>query len=174
MLKNIIKQLKIISHSHWYWWLYIIAGLTSLAVALYHQHVLEELPCLLCIQVRLWISLLVIIAVAGLLSLNNKVLNSLAHISTVLIAVGLTERCYQLLGTERGFIFGDCGFNLGLPTWFAIEEWLPWLYRVETTCGYTPEVIFNITMAEALMVLSVLFLLLSFCISLASFLRFNR
>ena len=170
MLNNIIKQLKIISHSHWYWWLYVFAGLASLAVALYHQHVLEELPCLLCIQIRLWISLLVMVAFAGLLSRHNRVINSLAHISIMLIAVGLTERCYQLLGTERGFVFGDCGFNLGLPAWFAIEEWLPWLYRVETTCGYTPEVIFNITMAEALMVMSVLFLLISFCVSLASFL----
>ncbi len=171
MLINIIKLLKIISLSPWYWWLYIITGLISLAVALYHQHILEELPCLLCIQVRLWVSLLVIVAFAGLLTRHNKVMNSLTHLSTVLTAVGLTERCYQLLGTERGFVFSDCGFNLGLPAWFAIEEWLPWLYRVETTCGDTPEVIFNITMAEALMVLSVLLLLFSFCVFLLSFVR---
>ena len=174
MINNIFKQLKVISHSPWYWWLYIIGGLIALAVALYHQHILQQLPCLLCIQVRLWISLLVMVAFAGLLLRHKKVINSLVHLSMVLVAVGLTERCYQLLGTERGFVFGDCGFNLGLPTWFAIEEWLPWLYRVETTCGYTPEILFNITMAEALMVSSVLFLLLSFCVFLVSFLRFNR
>jgi disulfide bond formation protein DsbB len=85
------------------------------------------------------ISLLVIIAILGLLARHNKLINTVAHISTVLVAVGLTERSYQLLGTERGFIFADCSFNLGLPAWFAIDAWLPSLYRVETTCGYTPE-----------------------------------
>ena len=171
MFNNIIKQLKIISHSPWYWWLYISAGLFALAVGLYHQHILEELPCLLCIQVRLLISILIIIAIVGLFSLHNKVINSLAHIATILVAAGLTERSYQLLGTERGFVFGDCGFNLGLPDWFAIDEWLPWLYRVETSCGYTPEVLFGITMAEALMVLSVIFFLVSVGIFLLSMLR---
>ena len=93
-------------------------------------------------------------------------MSSLAHLSVVFIAVSLTERSYQLLGTERGFVFSDCGFDLGLPAWFAIEEWLPWLFRVETSCGYTPEIVFDITMAEALMVMSVGLLLLSFCVFL--------
>ena len=100
-------------------------------------------------------------------------MSSLAHLSVVFITVGLTERSYQLLGTERGFVFGDCGFDLGLPAWFAIEEWLPWLFRVETACGYTPEIVFGITMAEALMVMSVGLLLLSFCVFLAYLLYFK-
>ena len=166
-----IQQLRSMSHSHWYWSAYIVAVLILLAAALYFQFVREELPCLMCIQVRLLVSLLVIVAFAGLFSRHNRVINSIAHLSVVMIAAGLTERSYQLLGTERGFVFGDCGFDLGLPGWFAIEDWLPWLYRVETSCGYTPEIIFGVTIAESLMVLSVLLLLLSSCIFLASFVR---
>ena len=166
-----IQQLRSMSHSHWYWSAYIVAVLVLLTAALYFQFVREELPCLMCIQVRLLVSLLVIVAFAGLFSRHNRVINSIAHLSVVMIAAGLTERSYQLLGTERGFVFGDCGFDLGLPGWFAIEDWLPWLYRVETSCGYTPEIIFGITIAESLMVLSVLILLLSSCIFLASLMR---
>ncbi len=166
---NIIKQLSNISHSPWYWLVYIVSGLTLLAAALYYQHVLDLPPCLLCIQVRLWISLLVIASFAGLLTRSNSAMNAVAHLSIMMIAVALIERSYQLLGTERGFVFGDCGFDLGMPAWFAIEEWLPWLYRVETSCGYTPEIIFGITMAEAMMALSVLLLPVSFCVFLASF-----
>ena len=169
MLINVITHLKNISQSQWYWLFYIAAGLCLLAAALYFQFVREELPCLLCIQTRLLISLLVIVSITALLFRGNRVINTLAHLSTVLIASSLTERSYQLLGTERGFVFGDCGFNLGLPAWFAIDEWLPWLYRVETSCGYTPELLFGITMAEAMMVMSVLLLLVSFCVFLASF-----
>jgi len=74
----------------------------------------------------------------------------------------------MLLGTERGFVFADCGFSAGMPAWFAIEEWLPWIYAVETSCGYTPEIIFGVTMAEALMLMSVLLLIVSFCVFMAS------
>jgi len=174
MFKNIIEQLKTISHSRGYWLLYIIGSLALLAAALYFQFVRELPPCLMCIQVRLLLSLLIVVSIAGLLSRNNRAVNVIAHLSVVLVAVALVERSYQLLGTERGFIFSDCGFDLGLPTWFAIEEWLPWLYRVETSCGYTPEIVFGITMAEALMVMSVLLLLFSFCVTVAYLTRFRK
>lgn len=156
-----IEQFKRFTQSRWYWLSYIAAGFILLSVALYFQFVREELPCLLCIQVRLLVSLLVIVALVSLIIRHNAVLSFISNTSVILIAAGLTERSYQLLGTERGFVFGDCGFNLGLPTWFAIEDWIPWLYRVETSCGYTPEIIFGITIAESLMVLSVLLLLFS-------------
>ena len=125
----------------------------------------------MCIQVRVLIALLIIIALAALLLGSNRMINTVAHISIVLIAAGLTERSYQLLGTERGFIFGDCGFSLGLPAWLAIEDWFPWLFRVETSCSYTPEIILGITIAESLMVLSILLLLFSFSVLLVGFIR---
>ncbi len=145
-----------------------------LAAALYFQYVREELPCLICIQVRMLFSLLIFIATIGYLSRYNPWINILASISTVLVSAGLSERSYQLLGTERGFVFSDCGFNLGLPGWLAIDEWLPWLYRVETSCGYTPEVIFGITIAEIMMVLSILLLLFSTSVMLVSLVALKK
>lgn len=142
-----------------------------LGYALLSQHVFDQQPCLMCIQVRLWVSLYIIVAFAGLLSVTNRTMNTIAHLSIMLIATGLVERSYQLLGTERGFVFGDCGFDLGFPVWFAIEEWLPWIYRVETSCGYTPEIIFGITVAEALMLFSVTLFLLSLSVFSVSFLK---
>ncbi|MEA1889107.1 MAG: disulfide bond formation protein B [Pseudomonadota bacterium] len=169
MDNTITKNLSSLVHSPWYWLIYIVGGVTLLVIALVHQYVFDELPCVMCIQVRLWISLFVIVSFLGLLTRHNRVMNSIAHLSIVVIAVGLVERSYLLLGTERGFVVGNCNFDLGLPAWFAIEKWLPWLYRVETTCGYTPEVLFGITMAEGLMALSVCLLLVSLCAVLVSF-----
>jgi disulfide bond formation protein DsbB len=150
-----------ISQHYSYWLMYILGGFAALLVALYHQHYLEEPPCVVCIQIRLWFTLLIILSITGLYLRNNKIIRSLFNLTIVLIAVAMIERSYLLLGTERGFIFADCGFDLGLPAWFAIGEWVPWLFRIEASCGYTPEVIFGITMAEALMVSSVLFFVLS-------------
>ncbi|MDH5485720.1 MAG: disulfide bond formation protein B, partial [Gammaproteobacteria bacterium] len=69
------------------------------------------------------------------------------------------------------FIFGDCGFDTGLPAWFAVDQWLPWMFRVETSCGYTPELMFGITMAEALLVFSGVLLLLSLAVAWVSLAR---
>jgi disulfide bond formation protein DsbB len=101
-------------------------------------------------------------------------MNVIANLSTLLIAVGLTELSYRLLGTERGFIFSDCGLDLGLPAWLAIDEWVPWLYRVETLCGYTPELFFGITMAEMLIVMSCILLLVTFAVFFASIVRLKE
>jgi len=169
MFITIIKQLDILSHRRWYWGLAFMTGITFLGVALYYQHVLEELPCLICIQIRLWISLLIVVSFAGFVKPFNLAGSVIANIFMLLIAIGLVDRSYQLLGTERGFVFGDCGFELGLPSWLAIEQWLPSVYRVETACGYTPELVFGITIAEALMVFSVCLLLLTSLAVLASF-----
>jgi len=164
MLKNIFQKLDLMSQSKRYWLSIVFSGLALLLAALFFQFYLEELPCVLCIQVRLWITLLVLVASFGLIDNKHKRLVLAAHVSIVLVATALIERSYQLLGTERGFVFGDCGFSLGLPSWFAIEEWLPWLYRVETSCGYTPEIMFGVTMAEVLMVFSICLFLFSFSI----------
>lgn len=174
MFINIFRQLKELSHSQYYWLAYIALGISLLAMALFYHHVLEVMPCVVCIQVRLLVLLLIAFAIVGLLSRGNRVVNAIAHLSIVITSAVFVERSYFLLGTERGFVFGDCGFDLGLPAWLAIEEWFPWLFRVEASCGYTPEIIFGITMAEALMVLSVLLLLISFCVSLLVLLNIKQ
>jgi disulfide bond formation protein DsbB len=98
----------------------------------------------------------------------------LAHLLTVLVAAGLLERSYQLLGTERGFTFGDCGLDLGLPSWLALDSWFPAVFQVQTSCGYTPELLFGVTMAEALIVFSAIFVLFSLTMMFASALSNNN
>lgn len=174
MITEIIVQLGKLSHSRWYWGVALLTGIALLSVALFYQHVLGERPCLLCIQVRLWVTLLIVVSFVGLILRHHRLVNGILHLSVVVIAIGLVDRSYQLLGTERGFIFSDCGFDLGLPTWFAIDQWLPSVYYVETACGYTPEIMFGITMAEALMVFSVTFVLVSASVTLAALLGSSK
>ena len=56
------------------------------------------------------------------------VLKVLVGIFTV-VAVGLLERSWMLFGTERGLVYGSCDFNLGLPGWFALDQWIPPLFE---------------------------------------------
>ena len=167
----VCKQFTKFAQGPWYWLMFILAGTGLLAVALFYQYRLEEQPCVLCIHVRLWVALLVIVSVAGLLSHKIRLVNSLCQLALVLISAALLERAYQILGGERGFIEGECGFDTGLPVWFDVQNWVPWLFRIETTCGYTPVIMFGITMSESLLFISAMFLLITLAGLWASFIR---
>lgn len=144
-----------------YWWGLALLGLLLESVALFYQHALDEPPCVVCIQVRIIVLVILLLAVAGgLLSRYRKIQIGL-HAAVTLAAAVLLERSWELFGTERGFVIGACGFDLGLPGWLALDKWLPAMFEVQTTCGYTPILLFGITMAESLLVLSVLLLLSS-------------
>lgn len=164
-------KLAIIGRSAWYWLALVLIGLSFEGVALFYQHVLDELPCVICIQVRLLMLVLMLVALPALYLRQFKWPNVLMHLLTVLVAATLLERSYQLLGTERGFTFGDCGFDLGLPDWLALETWFPAVFKVQTSCGYTPELLFGITMAEVLMVFSVVFVCVSLAMTLAAVIK---
>jgi len=163
-----------IGKSSLYWLALALIGLSSEVVALFYQYVLEEMPCVLCIQVRLWVMALIMVALLVLVLRRLRFMSVAGHLLTVVIAAGLLERSYQLLGTERGFVFGECGFALGLPDWFTPDKWFPLLFEVQTSCGYTPELLFGITMAEALVVASAVFVPVSLAMTVAAIARLRQ
>lgn len=168
------RNLAVIGKSAWYWLMLVLLGMAFESVALFYQHVLDELPCVLCIHVRLLMLALILISLAAVFIRKFQWLNATAHLLTVLVAALLLERSYQLLGTERGFTFGDCGMDLGLPSWLALESWFPAVFQVQTSCGYTPELLFGVSMAEALIVFSPLFLFFTLAMTLASFMNIGK
>ena len=169
--KDMLDMLAKIGKSSLYWLALVLIGLSFEAVALFYQYVLEEMPCVMCIQVRLWVMALIMVALLVLLLRRLRFMPAAGHLLTVVIAAGLLERSYQLLGTERGFVFGECGFDLGLPDWFTPDTWFPAMFEVQTSCGYTPELLFGITMAEALIVTSSVFVLVSLAMTVAALAR---
>jgi protein dithiol:quinone oxidoreductase len=157
MLKNILY----LSEQKWYWIAFLIFCIGLESTALFYQYVLEYSPCVLCIHVRILVLGFISISLLALAFLKNWSVLLLVHILKVLFSIGLLERSYQLFGTERGFILGSCSMESGLPSWFALDEWFPIFFKVWEPCGYTPELLFGITMAEALILLSVLLLIVS-------------
>ena len=164
MIKNILN----ISKSKWYWLGLLILGVSFEIIALFYQYVLEYAPCVLCIHVRIWVLGIIAISILGFLFYRNWYALLLVNITITGFMVGLFERSYQLFGIERGFIEGSCSMASGLPDWFALDKWMPLLFKVWEPCGYTPELLFGVTMAEALIILSFCLLMISsiFTISL--------
>ena len=153
-----------------YWAALILVGAVLEGGALYYQYVLDEWPCVLCIHVRIWVVAFMLLAMVAIFCTNSIVATRIAHFLNVGIMVGLLERSWRVLAVERGWIFGDCDMDLGMPAWFALDKWLPSLFEVQTACGYTPLIIFDITMAESLVVISALMLIMSAAVFIASWL----
>ncbi len=151
-----------------YWVALVILGIALELAALYYQYVLDEWPCVLCIHVRIWIAAFILVGIAALALHRYTAARRVCHGLSLLAMAGLLERSYQLLAVERGWIFGDCAMELGMPAWFAIDKWFPWIFEVQTSCGYTPLILFNISMAEVLIVFSVLIVILSLALFVAS------
>ena len=156
-----LKKLLQISTTKWYWLGFLFLGLSLEAAGLFYQYVLDYMPCVLCIHIRIWV--LGIISVSLLALLVYRYWTGLLTMQLLMtgLSAGLLERSYQLLGTERGFLSGGCSMESGLPAWFALDEWLPSVFKVWEPCGYTPELLFAVTMAEALIVLSIMLLIVS-------------
>jgi disulfide bond formation protein DsbB len=163
-----LSKLETIGSSFWYWLTLVVLGLSMQGLALTYQYVLEYLPCVLCIHVRIWVLGFILLALLALLVRKYRPLLVMAHVLNTVIMVGLLERAWMLLGTERGTVEGSCGMDSGLPGWFALDAWFPRLFKVWEPCGYTPELLPGITMAVALVVFSATMLPVSVTLTLAA------
>ncbi len=163
-----LNRLAVIGAGAWYWLAILVTGLSMDAVALYYQYALDYYPCVLCIHVRIWVLGFVLAALLALFVRGFRYLRTLMHGLTVVLSIGLLERAWLLLGIERGSVEGSCNFESGLPAWFALDQWFPALFKVWEACGYTPELLFGITMAESLVLLGAAALLVSVTMTVAS------
>jgi disulfide bond formation protein DsbB len=164
-----MKQLLInLSGQRRYWAALILIGLVLEGAALYYQYVLDEWPCVLCIHVRIWVFAFILLGIVAIFCIRSKWLMRVAHGLNIGIMIALLERSWRVLAVERGWIFGDCDMDLGMPSWFALDQWFPALFEVQTSCGYTPILLLEISMAESLLVISALLLIMGTAVFIAS------
>ena len=156
------------NRSVWYWLGLAVLGVGLEAGALYYQYVLDYPPCVLCIHVRIWVAALVLVGFVGVATRTVTYARIATNLATLCCSIGLAERSWQTLAVERGWGEGSCDMESGLSSWFALDQWIPWLFEVQTPCGYTPEILLGITMAESLIIVSVMLLLVTAAMSVAS------
>jgi disulfide bond formation protein DsbB len=148
--KSLAALTELLTKGRLLWWAIFALGSSLLVAALYWQHVLGDDPCQVCIQARLWA---VGIGLVGtfMLMLPDTLLYRLAGFAlTLLTGAGMGERAFYLYEIENFRGDGSCEFTLGMPSWFAVDQWFPALFEVRNICSYTPEIAFGVSMAEAL------------------------
>jgi len=164
----IMTRLRELCTSPWYWLGLVVIGVGLEAGALFYQYVLDYPPCVLCIHARIWVAALILLGIIGVLLRRFPLAVILVNLATLGSSIGLLERSWQTLATERGWSEGSCDMSSGLPGWFALDQWIPWLFEVQSPCGYTPEILFGITMAESLVLISIALVLVTALMSAAS------
>ncbi|NKB64295.1 MAG: disulfide bond formation protein B [Gammaproteobacteria bacterium] len=140
------------------------------SVALFYQYQLDYLPCVLCVHVRMLLAALLLVCILALLTPPHPMGSIILFAIATFIWLWMLERSWQVLGVEMGFIVGECEMSSGLPQWFALEKWFPFIFRIHEPCGYTPIIFMKVSMAHILLGLSALFSL-SFVASLIVRLR---
>jgi disulfide bond formation protein DsbB len=144
-----------LGRSNAYWLAMAVGALALEGAALYYQYVLNEYPCVVCIHVRIWVAALAVVGILGLALKRSRGGLVVANLLSLATAVGFAERSWKTLAIERHWIEElSCTMDAGLPTWFALDHWFPAVFGVQASCGFTPIIAFNITMAESLMAIS--------------------
>lgn len=156
---KILATLQAIPRSPLFWIALLLFCLAMEGVALYYQYELDYGPCTLCVHIRAWVFAIMAAALIGLFGCKLPSTRLLATGLALAGAIGMAERSYQTLGIEQGFIDGSCSPDSGFPAWLALDKWLPSVFEPWETCGYTPELLFGITMAQALLAAAVVLVL---------------
>ena len=168
MLKNILHILPTIANHKYYWLALVGIGIAMETSALLFQHVGGDEPCILCIHVRLWVMGFTFTALLAYFLRHLLYIIPTIHLLITAMMFGLLDTSWELLQTERGNIMGSCSFDLGMPEWFAIDKWLPALFEVRASCAETPELLFGITMAEALTLFSLVMVIASAALTMGA------
>ena len=147
--------------SRWYWLTLVLFGIALLSVALYYQYALGDEPCQVCIHARLWVVAFTLIALIMLIMPHITLARVVGNLAVFIAGAGLFERARYLYRLENGIGDGSCQFQLGMPDWFAVDRWMPWLFEVRNLCSFTPEMLFGFSMAETLMAVGVLISLMA-------------
>ena len=148
---NDVTTLSPFLQSRWYWLTLALFGIALLGVALYYQYALGDEPCQVCIHARLWVVAFTLIALIMLIPPQTTLPRVLGNVGVLIAGFGLTERARYLYRLENGIGDGSCQFQLGMPDWFAVDRWMPWLFEVRNLCSFTPEMLLGLSMAETLM-----------------------
>ena len=149
--------------TRWYWAVVAALGFLLLAVALYYQYALGDEPCQVCIHARLWVVAFTLIALIVLVMPQTSSVRVAGNVGVIIAGAGLFERARYLYRLENGIGDGSCQFQLGMPDWFAVDRWMPWLFEVRNLCSFTPEMLLGLSMAETLMGVGVGVCLVAIC-----------
>jgi len=138
-----------------YWW--AIAGLcfVMFSGALFYQHVLNHMPCEICIYVRVWVLAIMLVALTGLAVRHSRLGRFFFSLAGLMLTLGLANDTWKLVVVEYNLGDGSgCAFKANFPAWAPLDSLAPFAFQVQDFCRATPILFAGITMTHALIAAS--------------------
>mgnify|MGYP006299422479 CR=1 FL=1 len=117
-----LTRLAPLARSRVWWGIVLSAALIAEAVALWIQHGLGEPPCVLCIELRLWVAAFVLLGALGVCLPSRPSVALVLHGLALPVALGMAWTAWLTWATEKGLVRGSCSPYLDLPSWFAVDR----------------------------------------------------
>lgn len=167
-----VREILDIGNRYWFWLSIFLLCVALEGAALFYQHVLNILPCEICIYVRVWLAAIALLALLACFLVRWRVAVALIGVLASALSVGLAMETWRLIEIEYELGSGSaCSFFANFPAWAPLDKWMPGLFEVQELCQATPSVIFGITMAEGLILVSVAFIIVFALSSLGAVIR---
>jgi len=131
----------------WSYTLLLALGLET--GALIFQYLLDYGPCALCVQIRATLLGALVLAIIGKI-FTSRSIQMLLTLMLVAVMTLLLYQSYQVLGIERYWFESSCTLSDPFPNWIPLHVWFPTIFEPWELCGYTPEIVKGVTMAEVL------------------------
>jgi disulfide bond formation protein DsbB len=93
----------------------------------------------------------IIFGIIGLVGHRAAAVRFISQIGLVASLAFLINRSWITVLVERELYEGQCGMDAGFPSWLALDKWFPNVFEVWTMCGFTPDLLFGLTMGEGLL-----------------------
>lgn len=124
--------------------------------ALFVQYFLKFEPCLICVQQRALILLLMIVSFAGMFFRKSKIsiffILGLMGIIGKIFDLALNKTLLQMNPSVSGF----CSIEKPFPNWLPMDKWFPAIFLNQGDCSATDIDILGMSLSENLMLISII------------------
>lgn len=153
MLSHINK----ISRERTAWLLLFLSALFLELCALFFQHVMELLPCVMCIYERVAMMGILAAGMIGMIAPQVTAIRwiglSTWGISTIWgLKLAIEHVSYQFPDPNQ--LFGSmCDIFVRFPSWAPLNQWFPWMFEASGDCSKIVWEFLNLSMPQWLVVI---------------------
>lgn len=133
------------------WLALLLVVLAFEGTALYFQHVLHLAPCTFCIYIRCALLGILLAAIIGLCAPKYWIVRLVAILVWLYSAFIGFELSWQLARMQFPLIsnsFEVCPDQPRFPSWLALHEWIPSVFRAQGPCSVTQWQFLTIEMSQ--------------------------
>ncbi|MFD2177273.1 disulfide bond formation protein DsbB [Veronia pacifica] len=165
---NVFSSLARVARGRPAWALLLFFALAFQVVALYFQHTMNLLPCVMCIYERVAMFGIAGAALIGLFAPNNAFFRWGGIICWGVAAVWGVKLAHQHIEyqfPDPNVLFGPtCELFVSFPSWAPLNEWLPSVFQSYGDCSMVVWEFLGYSMPQWLLVIFVMMLAAQVCV----------